>query len=270
MIVYQCEDSMEGVFTAICCAYEEGRRPKETRVSLTDELFLFAESVLVETDLQKARRVSEGLRKVFGEDDYFRICMALTSPDPEKGQAVYQTVAAGLQGRRERGHLFDDLSDEYVRQAFAMARAAGREYDHLRGFLRFQETAQKGLLCASIGPKNQILSFLMSHFADRFPEENFVIFDVNRKLAGIHPMERQRKRADEITWFLARGEEIPDGMARLGLSDREEFYQELFTYFCHKIAIRERRNPELQKRMLPLRFREYMTEFQRRTGMTDS
>ena len=47
-----------------------------------------------------------------------------------------------------------------------------------------------------------------------------------------------------------------------GLSEDEMTYQELFRQFCHTITIEGRRNAQLQKGMLPLRFREYMVEFQ--------
>ena len=45
------------------------------------------------------------------------------------------------------------------------------------------------------------------------------------------------------------------------ISEKEEKYRELFKHFCHKIAIKERKNLELQRNHLPLRYREYMTEF---------
>lgn len=45
------------------------------------------------------------------------------------------------------------------------------------------------------------------------------------------------------------------------VSDKEKQYSELFAAFFHTIAIKERENPTLQLNMLPLRYREYMTEF---------
>ncbi len=309
MIVYQCEDSMAGVFTAIYRAYKEKREASDVRVDLEKEAFLFAEDVPVEPDPEKARRTAGALLKRFGEEDFFRICMALSSPDREKGQAVFQTVAAGLKDGCPAGHLFDDLSDPNVYRAFSLARAAGREYDHLRGFLRFQELERGGVMCARIAPRHQILDFLMSHFADRFPRENFMICDQGRGLWGVHPAqkgadsaesadgmksvesmenvenaermesagsgrraakpERQSFPENRASWYLVQEKEEPL-FARLRLSEREEAYQELFTYFCRKIAIRERRNPELQRQMLPLRYREYMTEFQRELDRTNS
>ena len=250
MIVYLCEDSLEGVFTAIYRAYEEKRDHTDTVLSLTEEPLLFAEYVMVEPDLERTRKVMNTLRRRFGEDDYLALCQALASEDPEKAQAVYRTVADGLQRNIRQGHLLDNLADDNVHKAFSLSRGTGREISHLQGFVRFQELENK-VLYSAIGPKNNVLTFLMPHFADRLPLENFVIFDDRRNLFGIHPSGRQ--------WYLLRGEEAVRPV--LKLSEEERQYQELFRHFCRTIAIRERRNLELQKSMLPLRFREYMMEF---------
>lgn len=272
MFVYQCEDSLEGIFTAIYNVYEDRRRPEETRLSLGDELWLFAEYIPVAPDREKGDRVIRTLKRQFGEEDYYRICMALAAPDAKKAQAVYQTVAGGLARRCPPGHLLDNLADEYVHLTFSLWRGARREYDHLRGFLRFEEL-EKDVLYARISPGNHLLTFLMTHFADRFPMENFMIQDVGRKILGIHPAG---SAADgENGWYLVRfGEdsEEPEVLKRVlstERSDKELAYQQLFGYFCQKIAIRERENPKLQRNMLPLRCREYMTEFQRNLSATD-
>ena len=123
---------------------------------------------------------------------------------------------------------------------------------HLLGFVRFEEL-ENGILFTRIAPKNNVVIFLMPHFADRFPAENFMIYDEKRELYGIHPSGKH--------WYLAQGKEFASKRTEWQLSDREQQYQELFRYFCHKIAIKERENKELQRNMLPLRFQEYMVEF---------
>lgn len=251
MIVYVCEDSLEGVFTGIYKAYEDKRDHGDTFLSLTDEPMLFAEYVDVEPDRQRTLKVINTLQRRFGEDDYVSLCMALASEDPGKAQAVYRTVVDGLQRSSRPGHLFDNLAEDNVHRAFSLARGTSREICHLQGFVRFQEL-EKRILYSAIGPKNNILTFLMPHFADRLPQENFVLYDDKRNLFGIHPAGRQ--------WYLLQGEEAAAPVLRL--SEEEEQYQELFRSFCRTIAIRERRNLSLQRNMLPLRFREYMMEFQ--------
>lgn len=252
MIVYRCEDSMESIFTAIFQAYEEKRNHEDTLFYLTDDPVLFGEDIAVIPDEMKVRRVMKGLVRRFGMEDYSRLCLALASKDDGKAQAVYRTVALGLKRGRGRGHLFDDLGDGNVHKAFALSRSVNTEVGHQKQFLRFQEL-EKGLLYSKIGPKYDVLAFIMPHFADRLPIENFVIYDETHNLFGIHPAQKD--------WYLFRGEEA-DRPKGLRFSEAEKQYEELFRQFCQTITIEGRKNKKLQNGMLPLRFREYMVEFQ--------
>jgi len=252
MIVYQCEDSLESIFTAVYLAYEHKRDHQDTRISLTDELLLFAEYIKVNADNAKAVKVIRTLKNKFGDDNYMTLCYALSSSSEEKAHAVYQVIVKGLKDGGPQGHLFDNLADDTIRQVFYLARGAGNESHHLLGFVRFQEL-ENGVLFSRIGPKNNVLTFIMPHFADRFPMENFMIYDEIRGLFGIHPAGKD--------WYLVHGSDIIEESMTWDLSEKEMVYQELFRHFCHTIAIKERRNLKLQRNLLPLRFQEYMIEF---------
>ena len=248
MFVYRCEDSLESVFTAIYKVYEDHREREEVFLSLDDESWLFSTVVEVETDEGRYQKVIRTLKRRFGERDYENLCLALASLDGEKAQAVFGTVAVGLASGCGAGRLFDNLTETWVYKAFKLARSVGRESDRYREFIRFEEL-ESGILYSPIKPENNVLSFLMPHFADRLSGENFVIHDVGRELFGVHPAGEE--------WFLVR-----DAVCnRRTISLSEEKYQMLFKSFCRSIAIKERCNPELQKGMLPLHYREYMTEF---------
>lgn len=251
MIVYRCEDTLESVFTAVYRAYEEKRDHGDTFLCLTDDPILFAEDIYVEAEEEKARKVIRTLERRFGQEDSRFLSMALAAEDEGKAQAIYRTIVQGLRLGHSQGHLFDNLADRDVHKAFALARGVSTEAGHQRQFLRFQEL-HNGILYSRIGPKNDVLIFLMPHFADRFPMEDFMVYDEKRNLFGIHPAGKP--------WYLMRGEEA-DRPAGLRYSERELDYQELFRQFCHTITIEERRNRKLQTGMLPLRFREYMVEF---------
>lgn len=253
MTVYRCLDSLECIFTAIYRVYEDRQSPEDACLALTDEPLLFAEDVWVQPDEDRYLKVMRTLKRRFGEQDYLSLCLALASVDEEKAQAVYRTVVLGLTDHCPPGHLFDRLSDPYVMKAFSLARTVGREEDHLRGFLRFQET-EDGILYANIGPVNNVLTFIMPHFADRLSMENFVIYDDKRNFFGVHPAGKQ--------WYLLSGEELQK--PEPSLSQEERRYRQLFGRFVQSIAIRERKNLELQRNMMPLRYQKYMVEFQQK------
>lgn len=251
MYLYRCQDSLENIFTAVYRVYEDRRSREEVMLSLDDEPVLFAREILVQTDENRFGKVIRTLRRRFGGEGYYDLCLALASPDPAKAQAVYGTVASGLKRGCTGRHLFDDLADGDVNTAFRLARNAHRENCHLRGFTRFEESDQ-GVMYARIGPKNNLLPFLMPHFADRFPGEDFILYDDVRKLFGVHPAN--------LPWYLVWEENLLSQQFKRSASEFD--YQMLFKEFCKSISIEARQNAELQRGMLPLRFREYMTEFQ--------
>lgn len=257
MYVYRCEDSLESIFTAIYEVYENRHARDQVELVVDWEPRLFAEEIIVQSKPDKYKKVIRTLRSRFGESDYRGICLALTTPDEAKAQAVFRTVAWGLSFGCKEGHLFDHMADDYVNKAFKLMRSADREYCHLRGFARFEEL-ESGLMFSRIEPRNNVLGFLMPHFADRFPEEDFVLHDVGRQLYGIHRREKGVGTEETNWWFYKGGDEFHKEMK---ISAEEHIYQALFKSFCEKIAIPERENYELQRNLMPLHFREYMTEF---------
>ena len=158
MKIYHCEDSLEGIFTAIYNTYEDHSPVRDTMVTTIEENLLFSESVEVVPDPEKTIKVIRTLKRRFGESDYETLCLALASPKPEKAQAVYRTIAKGLTEKCAAGHLMDALADTYVNQTFGLARAAGNEYHHLKGFVRFEEL-ENTIRDAQRAPTRQILTW---------------------------------------------------------------------------------------------------------------
>lgn len=251
-IILICEDSMEGVFSAIYEAYARKCNPETTYIQVgeTDNYELFATYIETDADAERTIKVSKTINREFGEETFLFFCRALASKDKEKGDAVYHVLAHGLKMHNRR-RAMENFADPYVNKVFELSRYSNNEILHLEGFLRFQELENK-VLFAKIGPSNNILTFLAPHFADRLPNENFIIYDDTRELCVVHPSGKN--------WFLMSGEYLQEDAIQK-FSDMEEVYQELFTFFCKKIAIKERKNLALQRQMLPLHFQKYMSEF---------
>ncbi len=252
-----CEDSVEGVFTAIYEIYEKHLNLDTTRVQTGEDenIRLFATYLPVATDLEKAHKVTTTIRKRLGEDAYKDICMALTTTDPDKAQAVFRTIVTGLrmtQGNKI-AYVMDNLSDEHVRKVMTLSRNAGNELHHMIEFVRFEEMTQ-GFLLARFSARNRILPMMIPHFADRLPSENFIIYDERHDWAAVHPARKD--------WILIEGAGDKLQLSLGQQSAREMNYQDLYRHFVDKIAIADRKNYELQRNMLPIRFRKYMTEFQ--------
>lgn len=252
MYIYRCEESMEGILTAVYNIYEDKRAFTDTQIRMDDEYILFGEDIFVQKDGRKAEKVSRTLYRKFGPEDYDTICKALASWSPDKATVVLQSIRYGLSASVAPGRLFQHLSDDNVLQTSKLALNASREFLYLQGFVRFEEL-ENGILFSRIRPKNHVLQGLMEHFSDRLPMENFCIYDEGREQFAIHPAGKE--------WFLLEGNMAIKQVEHVPHSTEEERYAALFKHFCHHIAIKDRENYELQRNMLPIRFREYMTEW---------
>ncbi len=250
--VFICEDTLEGIFTGIYDAYASRIGHDKCELAAGDvPLEMFCDYIQVLPSKEKAEKVIRTLKKQFGEERFYDLYYVLCSNREDKADVVYKTVVVGLSNDLHQ-NLLDHLSNPYVARAFEIRRNVANEVMHIREFIRFQEL-ENGLLLSKITPQNNILPFLMPHFADRFPLENFMIYDENRKLAGLHQSRHN--------WCLAQTEGLNPKLSS-SRSEQERFYGDLFRLFCKTIAIKPRENLNLQRQMLPLRFRNNMTEFQ--------
>lgn len=252
--VFVCEDSIEGILSGV---YEAYSFKKENKIKSHDSLRLaikfpdicplFAEYVAIDTNFENAEKVINTIRKRFGEEAYYNLCLAIASCFEEKADAVYHTIELGI--RTNDRHVLDRLSKDCVQKAFKCMRASANEMHHTIEFIRFMEL-DGGILYAKINAKHNILPFVMPHFADRLPMENFIIYDENADVYGLHPSFK--------AWYLAQGVAPLGGMIKTTAAEDE--YQELFRRFCKTIAVESRENKKLQTNLLPLRFRPNMTE----------
>ncbi len=261
--IFVCEDHLEGIFTGVYEAYATVSRHEAAHegcsimAGMGGNFELFAEYIDVKTDAEKAGKVIRTICDCFGLPVYQEICKAAACEETGKAEDIYKTVVLGL-GRRLGARVLDAWNNPHVAGVLELARRANNEIMHMEGFLRFQEL-KNGVLFARIGPRSNIVAMLAPHFADRLPNENFMIYDEKREIFAIHEKQKQ--------WVLVTGEVI-DEEAMRNYSDREDYFQELFAGFCRSIAIEARRNLSLQQQMLPLRFQKYMVEFEEKKEKT--
>lgn len=250
--IYRCEDSAEGIFTAIYDAWASVHRHEENKIEVQNEIWeetvLFAEYIEVLPDAEKSEKVQRSIRLRISEEAYEMVMKAVLSQEPEKGEIIYRFL---IYAYREGARACRNYGNPWVMKLFAAVRNYDNESHHLKGFLRFDEQ-DAGLLLARYAPKNNVLGDLMEHFSDRMNGEDFMIVDEKRRIAGIH-----RK---SMPWFVYRLS--PEEYRQfLRVFQKEDSFVALWKIFHRSIAITERENSALQRNNLPLRFRPYMTEF---------
>ena len=161
--------------------------------------------------------------------------------------AIYRFLKLGFRFGAEVIHMHARAE---VCRVFEICRNVVNESHSFREFVRFSEL-ENGILLARIKPKNFVLPLMAGHFADRFPEEHFVIIDDNSEMGVFHERGKQ--------WFLAPIDR--EAIEHLWNSGRLQEFERLWKTFFKAIAIEQRRNYKCQRNLCALRYRDYMLEF---------
>lgn len=251
--IYICTDTITGLCSALHDAWLENRNGDAgigLRGKIQQELFCQYKTV-IETEM-KVRRLQRMVKRYLGYNAYWDIYNALLSDDLEKGTEVFRVMqeARNIPDSRK---IMDHLGNPDVARVFAMSRSVSNEAHMYEEFIRFREL-KNGLMFSEITPKSQVLTCIGDHFADRFPLENWVIYDKTHEVFLVH--KKQEK------WKLVWGETLDSNVAA-DVSEDEKDYVCLWKEFFEAVSIKERENPKCQQNHLPLRFRGDMTEFTR-------
>lgn len=249
--IFQCEDSLDGIFTAIYNAWESGYGHKNIQIQIIDQIVnyqLFSQYIPVITDYEKSEKVARTIKNKISLAAYETICRAAMTNRQEKADVIYRFVILGL---HYGSTIITNYSNPIVQSMFEMNRAVGNEVHHYLGFLRFSEL-KNHVLYGKIYPKNNVITLLAPHFADRLPVENWIIHDEMRQLAVVHQIGEG--------WVQVDTSEV-DFSALGKIDTEEEDLEQLWKAFVESISIVERTNPKLQRQNLPIRFRGNMTEF---------
>lgn len=254
--IYLCDNSIDGIFTAIYQAWSSRLGHSNVKIEEKSEgskysnIELFAEYVVVDTDNTLSLKVAKSIKEKISEEAYEMTCHVALSDHVGKADLIYRFLIIGFVTGRS---ITEHMSNDVVNMMFKVNKNVGNEAHHLTGFVRFSEQTN-GLLTSIIHPKNNVLTLIAPHFADRLPQERFLIYDANRRLAVLH--------VPGTPWVLAEVPEIDHDRLK-EVSGYEDQYRDLWITFFDHIAIKERENKKLQRNNLPLRFRGDITEFNR-------
>ena len=247
--VYVCEDSTEGILSAVYEAYMSRYGHKHIKIETQNSFqpSFFDDEIQVDTDIAHGESVARAIMEKISGEAWHWVYLASMAGEPGKAQHIYRFLNLGFAYPEKVCSL---LTNDDVLAVFKLSRKVGRETDKLMGFVRFKELSG-GILFGKIAPKHQQLYLLGSHFADRLPEENWVLYDERRKMACVHkafgPWVVQR----DVEALFERTENV---------SREEAAFEHMWKTFFEHIAITPRTNPRLQMQMMPRRFWSNMTE----------
>lgn len=234
---YLYDGTLDGFLTIVFDCYSAKILPQKIIVETDYSPNFLDNTVSIQTDSEKAKRVFTGIEKNISYTTLYNTYYAFLSNEKEKEMCLLKYLCDGF----DYGPKINNrLTISYVFQVMAMKKRAFGECHRLKGLLRFQEVGNN-LFYASIHPDNNIIEPLAHHFIYRLPTQNFIIHDKIRNICLLY-------NGKEYQIMDATHLKIPD------ISAKEQKYQELWKLFFNTIAISERKNPRCQMQYMPKKY----------------
>ncbi|MCL2206953.1 MAG: TIGR03915 family putative DNA repair protein [Fibromonadales bacterium] len=200
---------------------------------------MFEDTHNITTNYENAERVWKGLQKNGGGDIAFMVQAAYLSELPEMETSLWEYV----KGIFSNPQNAQNTLDSNTHTVFQTANKVKAESHNIKGFVRFQK-AENDLMVAIIEPTYNVVNLLADHFAKRFPNMQWMIVDAKREI-GIH------YDCKDIYEISATAAEIPQ------INDE---FAALWKGYYKSATIKERKNPRLQRRCLPVKYWKHLTE----------
>ncbi len=244
------DSSFDGFLTAVFEIYRQhldvscfvAERSYETEGDAATDLF--AQPFHIETSEQSAERLKRAIEKMASLDvlKLLETCFRSETAGIEMNILAYlRKLFAGLDPNYGR----NPTSLEMI-SLITIARSVRREMDAMLGMVRFNK-APDGMYIAEIEPKYDVLEMIVGHFRGRYPNGSWAIVDVKRGL-GVYYENRR-------THFVT----VPDPSSIAAHAPPDQFTQMWKSYY-DTMAIKERINPRLLRRCLPVRYWKHLPE----------
>lgn len=258
MINYQYDGTFEGLLTVFSLIVEGNEEVNQISAGEEIQPDLFSEIKKVETDERRADEFFQTLRRRFPETVIKDLgyCFLAEISGMEKVMADYVRLLL------TKGEAISrNLTEPAVFKVQRACTQVNHELLRFWGLVRFRKLKNE-VFYAPIAPDHNVIQLLAPHFKDRFADQKWLIHDTKRNCGIYYDLKRCR--------FIPEVENAPklDSAGQLGASredpgffDPEELdYQEIWDQYFREISISERRNPQLQKQRMPVRYWRYLVE----------
>jgi len=245
------DSTFEGWLTAVFEIYELKLQDIVFAKNEASGALLFSESYWVTTDIQKAKRVLNGLKTRLSADGFANIYRAFLSDIDKIEEILFRFVKYVFSSSI---NIEEDLANAEVLDVRKAAHLTGKESHRMKAFVRFKLT-KDNLYYAIVEPDCDVLPLIENHFKNRYADQRWLIYDAKRKYGIYYDLENtatveiQFDANSNSSKFLA---EICD--------EDEEFFQNLWKRYFSSVNIESRKNTKLHLQHMPKRYWKNLTE----------
>jgi probable DNA metabolism protein len=261
MTVYTFDGTMDGLLSAVFDSFALHEQPEQL-LAEGETLPLFCNHLYqVTTDEEKARRVWTSLEKRLSREALKLISVSWLSELPELYQPLFHYLCKVFR----QGDISRNFADNDVLVVTNIARKVLHEQLRMKQFVRFQK-AKDGTYLAVVSPDHNVLPLVIDHFADRFNDQPWLIYDAKRHYGYYYGASPDPSQGGEVIRVTFENEaavpfDLSNGKLDADvLSENDKLFQDLWRTYFKAICIKERMNPKKQLSDMPRRYWKYMIE----------
>lgn len=245
------DGTYEGLLSAIFEAYRLKLQPD--RIIPQDEWQpdFFAQPLFVATNAEWAQRVVVGIKKKCSEKTATLLQKCFLSELPEISMLIYGFIRKAMLSPLD---ISDNYADEVVLKLHQTKKKVDREVHRMHAFVRFQRT-KDDIYYAVIEPDFNVLPLIGNHFEERYPAQQWMIYDSQRKYGIYYDLKKVSFITFQDDTKLAL-RQLSEGV----LAQNEPDYQILWKSYFDSVNIPERRNMKLHLQHVPKRYWKYLSE----------
>ena len=252
MHVFSFDNTFEGLLTLVFESYQRKQFPDEILSGEGSQSVLFASTIDIETDDQKAERVWKGIVAHSSEVNAHRIYRVFLAGLPDTPMLLVKFIRLVIDSTKNEEFNF---SEPVVVEVNKLHQKVCREAQRIHMFTRFQKTVE-GSYYASFAPIYDVLPLCIPHFRDRFADQQWIIYDLKRNYGFLYDLKTvSRVVFDELKVNPQNGQLHPSLLA-----EDEKLFQRLWKQYYKSICIQERKNDKVHRQFLPKRFWKYLPE----------
>lgn len=241
-VIYSYDGTFDGFLCCVFMSYAHKETPSDI-YSLRAAQPGLLPCCHITTDEMQAERVRVSIPTKMGPKATEFLQQAFLACLPRKELHMLEFMYLGY---KEGPRVMHMLANDAVSVLHKAVQQTAHEAHLYSGFVRF--SIHDGVMVAAIKPKACVLPLLAPHFAGRFPNERFLIYDETHRQVCAYARGRFYVADDVVMDMPAPG-------------SAELAYRRLWRRFYDTIAVTGRENYDGRRTHMPKRYWNRMTEF---------
>nr|WP_294898433.1 TIGR03915 family putative DNA repair protein [uncultured Pedobacter sp.] len=244
------DHSLDGFFTAVFEVYEYKLDKAEIRKEGLPKPQLFYGLHRVITDTKKAERVFKKVKVLLGEKGIQQIIYSLLTEDEYCERPILEVIRYAIAHPEKK--ILSNMTNQSVLKLERYTKQVGREKHRMEAFVRFRLITDD-IYFAEIEPDFNVMPIIATHFAQRYQDQKWLIFDQKRQYGLYYNL----KSVETVEMnFDHKCKDLDT------LGSNEDLYQNLWRTYFEKTNIKARKNSRLHIQHVPKRYWKYLTEKQ--------